>query len=492
MKISTTRRDFLATSAAAAATCALGVGGARRASAAGSDDEIRLAVVGLNGRGNSHLKIHHEAPGVRVVAVCDVDAKVLEATAAKYSKTFGYRLDAVADYDELLARTDIDAVSLATPNHWHALQTIRALDAGKHVYVEKPVCHNVWEGEQMLAAEARSEGIVIVGFQNRHMPAMIEAVDFVRSGQLGAIKTVRTTCDRNRAGIGRSDTPVAPPASLNYNAWLGPADDLPIYRPRYHYDWHWDVNTGNGDLGNQSPHELDIARMFLGDPGHPTSVLSFGNRLGWDDAGNTCNMQGTLFTFADGARLISEVRNLVKGDGAKAGSAPGVPGVGVAVECEGGTVLASRGQGAKILDREGLTVRKIRGGDRSRDVATNFAEAIRAGDRSLVHTKLSSGFGSSCLAHFGNAAVRVGAMIGPEELAEVTADRPLLAEVATRYNTQLRAMGIETGADTWRWSGAYTLGEEAGRFDSGGDVAAANALLVRRGRAPYEIPELVS
>ena len=263
--LSITRRQMLQGSAA---VIGLGLSTAH-ASSGSANGDMRLALIGAGGRGRMLADWVLASKRARLVAVCDADRNHAKHLATTIEDKTGTAVDRFIDYRKLLERGDIERVVIATPNHWHALMTIHACQAGKHVYVEKPVCHTVWEGRQMVEAARSHNRVVAAGFQNRSMEGIREALTLVRAGELGAIKQVRGLCYRDRRSIGRRDTPLTPPQSVDYDLWLGPAADEPLMRHRLHYDWHWDFNTGNGDMGNQGPHELDLVRMALGDPGHP-------------------------------------------------------------------------------------------------------------------------------------------------------------------------------------------------------------------------------
>jgi len=234
--------------------------------------DIRVAVVGINSQGKGHMLDYcTKLKGARLVAICDVDTKVLADRLADCEKV-GVKPENFTDYRKLLESKDIDAVVLATPNHQHSLQTIWALQAGKDVYVEKPLSHNIWEGRQALAASLKyTKNIVQTGTQNRSSLDIQEAVAFVRSGQIGKIQWSRGLCYKPRDSIGLTTAPTAVPASINYDLWTGPADLIPPHRNGskgpVHYDWHWFWNYGGGDITNQGIHQMDVARWFLGESG---------------------------------------------------------------------------------------------------------------------------------------------------------------------------------------------------------------------------------
>src|SRR5262249_11405524 len=236
-----TRRTFLKSSLAA--TAALSVPARPWAQVAGANDAVRVAVIGFNGRGRTHISEFQAVEGVRVVALCDVDRTVLEAEASKL-RDRNQPVEIFTDVRRLLERKDIDAVTTATPNHWHALITVWACQAGKDVYVEKPISHNVWEGRKAVEAARKYKRIVQAGTQSRSSIALREALDWVRQGNLGKIKVARGLCYKRRASIGKVDGPTPIPEGVDYDLWCGPAPKGPLMRKRLHYDWHWVWDTG--------------------------------------------------------------------------------------------------------------------------------------------------------------------------------------------------------------------------------------------------------
>src|SRR3982751_5631107 len=248
------RRTFLKTSAIAAAGATLPAKAWGKVLGANAD--IRVAVIGMNGRGQNHIQSLQRIQGVRIVALCDPDTAVLDRTQPKVN---GGDVKTYTDIRELLASKDIDAVSIATPNHWHSLAAIWALQAGKDVYVEKPVSHNVWEGRQLVAAAHQySDRVVQAGTQIRSGEGLQEAVQWIEAGNLGKIKVARGFCYKRRASIGKTNGAQPVPETVNYDLWSGPAPAGPLHRKKLHYDWHWVYVTGNGDVGNQGIHQMDV------------------------------------------------------------------------------------------------------------------------------------------------------------------------------------------------------------------------------------------
>ena len=310
----------------------------------GANETVRLGFISCGSRAEGLAEQFGKIKNVSIVALSDPDTERMEKFRARIGKA-GNSSEAPAlyrDYRHLLEQRDIDAVVIASPNHWHALHAIHAMQAGKDAYLEKPVTYNLWEGRQLIAAEKTTGRIIAAGFQNRSDRGIKNGFQFVHEGNLGAIKRVHACCFRNRKSIGKQAERLKPPSTCDYNLWLGPAADVPIYRPRFHYDWHWIFNTGNGDMGNQCPHELDIAQWVLGDKPLPKAIQAFGGRFGWNDAGNTPNMISSWYEV-DGTPCIIEVNDMhISPDRNAAGLRDGIR-VGIIVHCEGGQLRGGRG-----------------------------------------------------------------------------------------------------------------------------------------------------
>lgn len=474
------RRNFIKTSALAASTFAITPSWAKAA-----NGDIRVAVVGVRGRGKSLIKDVFRTEGARLVALCDVDTAELAERAAKVDEEYGVTVSQETDYRKLLERSDIDAVVLTTPNHWHALQTIWGCQAGKDVYVEKPVCHTVWEGRQMIKAAKKYGRIVQAGFQNRSDIGLNEAFPWIHAGNLGEIKMVRGLCYRNRASIGKIDSPLVPPKSVNYDTWLGPAEHQDLYRPELHYDWHWDFNTGNGDLGNQGPHELDLIRWVLGDPDHPQKVQSIGGRFGWNDAGNTPNMGITTFDWGD-IPVLFEVRNLwVKPE---LNSAPNFKGsrVGVIVTCDGGEFRGGRGGGI-VYDNDGKKMKAFKG-DGGFDHFPAFIRAVNSRKESDVAAHLENSFKSSCLAHLGNISYLRGESFNGNATKKFVSSDTNLKEAHERYDAQLNEWKIDQSKELWTLGEKLDFDAKAEHFVAGKMYKQANKLLKRNYRSAFEVP----
>jgi predicted dehydrogenase len=312
----TQRREFIKKSLAGTAGIAIGgLGFSARSygSIIGANERVTLAVIGIRGQGGSHINTWcslKENRNVFLKTICDVDELLFADRSKTVEKTMGQKPVTEWDMRRVFDDKEIDAVSFATPNHWHALGTIWACQAGKHVYVEKPACHNVFEGRKMIEAARKYNRRVQVGFQNRSIANVMEAMKFLHEGGIGEVYMSKGLCFKPRDSFGIS-TDSNPPASLHYDLWLGPAPYRAYNEKRGHYNWHWHWNTGNGDTGNQGPHQFDIARWGLNKNEHPAKIYSTGGIYGINPkecSQETPNTQTSLFTYNDGKVLEFETR----------------------------------------------------------------------------------------------------------------------------------------------------------------------------------------
>ncbi|MEZ6197902.1 MAG: Gfo/Idh/MocA family oxidoreductase [Planctomycetota bacterium] len=479
--MATTRRDFLRAAALAPALYYLPGRPTRRGS---PNEALRVAVIGIRSRGRDHIGGLHRLKDVEVVAVCDADRAFLDREVAAFAAR-GEKLAAETDYRRLLERKDLDAITIATPNHWHALMAIEACRAGKHVYVEKPVSHNVREGRALVAAARASKRCVQAGTQIRSNPAIAEAVEFVRSGALGAVTVARGLCYKPRRPIGKVERAPEPPATVDLDLWCGPAAKAAPRRAQFHYDWHWVWDTGNGDLGNQGIHQIDICRRFLGDPALPSSVRSVGGRFGDTDDGETPNTQ--IIRFAQGpAPILFEVRGLPRDAAERAGkwTMDDFDGarIGAVIHCERGRVVVDGYASARALDAEGKEIRRFRGGG---DHYANFVDAIRADDPARLNGDVEQGHLSSALCHLGAISHRLGAAASPEEIVKALGRDAALSEAEARQRGHLAANGIDLAKTP------LTLGPELA-IDPGTETIRnredAAPLLTRAYRKPFVLP----
>ena len=497
--IKLTRRSFLKTSALAATALALPARSWSQIIGANSD--IRVAVIGLNGRGKNHVASLAAIKGVRIVALCDPDTAVLEKAKQLKGIDAG-TIKTFTDLRELLALKDLDAVTIATPNHWHSLAGIWACKAGKDVYVEKPVSHNVWEGRQLVAAAMKYNRVVQSGVQIRSGEGLQAAVAWVRAGHIGKIRASRGLCYKRRDSIGKTSGPQPVPASINYDLWTGPAPLLPPRRNSkkngpVHYEWHWFWDYGNGDVGNQGIHQMDVARWFLGEPGLPRHSFSIGGRLGYDDYGETPNTQVIVHDYKI-APLIFEVRGLPsKADNAEENSLNteaaaatmdhlnGVS-IGNIVECEGGMVVIPNYWEATVYDNDGRIIQEFRGHDRHMQ---NFIDVIRSRKTLDLYGPIEEGHVSSALCHLGNISHEIGRSMSPAEVAECTQGDTVASEAAGRMVEHLKVHEINF-ANTPLTLGATLTVDPKKEMCTGAFSERAIPLLARHYREPFVVPQL--
>lgn len=478
------RRSFLTKSALATATVSWSARSWAQVKSANED--VRMAVIGFGGRGKDHLGGLVKAQGVRITGLCDVDERVLRAEAEKRPGA-----ETHSDLRKLLESKNVDAVSIATPNHWHSLAAIWAIQAGKDVYVEKPVSHNVWEGRKLVEAARKYGKIVQTGTQSRSSTAIRDAVAWVQKGSLGKILVARGLCYKPRRSIGKVDGPQPIPAGIDYDLWCGPALKLPLMRKNLHYDWHWDFNTGNGDLGNQGIHQMDIARWFLGEKELSPNVMSVGGRLGYVDDGNTPNTQYVWHGYKK-APLIFEVRGLPKGkefqtDKEWSGNMDKFHGgsVAVIIHCEGGLVLVPNYSSATAVDHEGKQIQKWQGAE---DHYANFIKAVRSRKHTDLNADILEGHLSSALCHTGNVSYLLGKKSPPEQIREqITGDKDQL-ETYERMVAHLAANGVFVAQDQLKLGALLHMNPKKEQFIKNDE---ANKLLTRPYRAPYIVPEKV-
>ncbi len=498
----TTRREFLKRSMAgglAFAVPSLSLGGARLAKAAAANAEVRIGVVGLGGidtiggvggRGRQLIHALRDVPGASVVALCDVDRAILDHEVQQL-KDRRQEVTTYSDLRKLLDDKTIDAVVVATPNHWHALATIWACQSGKDVYVEKPFSHNIWEGRQMVAAARKHGRIVQVGTQSRSSPALQQAFEYLRSGQIGPVRLARAVVYRPREGMVKLDGPPAVPATVDYDLWCGPAPKGPLTRKQLHYDWHWFWSTGNGEIGNNGVHAIDVCRWALGQAKPAPRAISIGGRFGVSDGGETPNTQVVVLDYRP-APLICEVRNLrVTENPDSMGTYRGRD-RGVVIDCEGG-YFAGDARGGTVFDRKDRKIKDI-GDDRLSewpDAAhlANFVAAVRSRRSRDLCAEANEGHVSAACCHMANISHRIGRRSRPEAILETIRADHELSDAFGRCREHLRANGVDLGTSQAVIGPWVTFDCEQNRF-VGEFADQANKLSRRAYREPFVVPEV--
>jgi predicted dehydrogenase len=418
----TERRDFIKKGMIGTAGIAIGGLGfspKSYASIIGANDRINVAVVGIRGRGTAHINAYcnlKDSHNVRLTTLCDVDEQFFAERAKRVKDKTGHKPATEWDMYKVLDDKNIDVVSFATPNHWHALGSILACQAGKHVYVEKPAMHNIWEGRKMIESARKYDKRVQVGFQSRSVQNVMEAIKFLHEGGIGDVYMARGLCikPRDSFGIAKDGTP---PASLHYDSWLGPAPYRPYNEKRSHYNWHWFWDTGNGDTGNQGPHQFDIARWGLNKNEHPVSVYSNGNIYGIDPdecAQETPNTQVSIVKYSDGKMLEFETRGRYSNAESSLDTRIGNIFYGTEgyLELNSGNWKAFRQREkepfavSKDNQQEDASASLIGSSDTAHWV--NFLEAVRAGNNDSMRCDIEQGFLSSAVPLMANISYRLG------------------------------------------------------------------------------------
>lgn len=463
-----TRRSFT--------KCALAAGGsltvAPHARALGANDDVRVGVVGFRGQGSLHLRLLRELSGVRVVAVCDVDQSVLDRELQRSARN-GQKIAAYTDVRKLLEDKSIDAITTATPDHWHALVTIWACQAGKDVYVEKPISHNLWEGRKMVEAARAYDRIVQYGNHNHgHHTGEMQ----LETDKLGKIEVVWASLNRMRKSIGKVDGPQPAPKTVDYDLWTGPAPFQPLMRERLHYDWHWVWPTGTGELGNNGIYPLNEVRLALGQRTLPRRVLSLGGRFTFNDDGETPNSQLAIFQYDPGPLVIFELRNLPSEKGPKT--------VGRKMKCEKGESRLPRPQGP-VGDTGGFKAHKGH--------LFNFISAVRSRKVSDLRADILEGHLSTAMVHMANTSYRLGTPHSADEVREAITDRGSEAvETFGRFREHLAANGVDFSKSQVVLGPWLEMDPDRELFIGGsGDVERANQLLRGSYRKPFVVPEQV-
>jgi predicted dehydrogenase len=387
------RRKFLGSSTAAV----LAAGTLTKGKAFGANDKIGVCVIGCNGRGGSHISGFMGHEGSEVVALCDVDQKVLDDRVAEIKEKTGKTVKTYRDMRDALADDSIDAVSIATPNHWHSLASIWAIRAGKDVYVEKPLSHNVWEGRRLAEEAAKSGRVVQHGTQSRSDRNLMRDIKLIHNGFIGKMYLAKgfTYKTGNRNSIGFAE-PKSPPENLDWNLWQGPAQEQQYCDNYVHYNWHWFWRYGNGEFGNQLVHEMDIGVWGV-NAGLPVKIQSTGGRYLWDDQGETPNTHITTFDYGNGVTMLMEVRNL--GSYKEAGEAT----TGNTFLCENGYYI--RGKGFFDKDHNPIEVKEEL--PESDGNYGNFIKVVRSRKPEDNPCDALVGHISSAHCHLGNIAYRL-------------------------------------------------------------------------------------
>jgi predicted dehydrogenase len=475
-----TRRSFLKTLAAAGTVAIAGTKASGKI--LGANDRLRVAVAGLNGRGSAHVGAYAKMENVEIAYLVDADKRVL----GRYLKQDDYaKITAVQDVRKALEDQDLQAVSIATPNHWHALMTIWACQAGKHVYVEKPCSHNIHEGRIAVETAKKHKRIVQHGTQARTESDWAKMPEIVKSGRYGKLLVSRGLCYKDGAGwttrgdIGFKETK-DPPAELDFDMWTGPAPKQPYHENLVHYRWHWFWDFGNGDIGNQGVHEMDRARWAIPGATLPKGVISFGGRIGVKDQGQTPSTQVVIFDFGE-TQLIFEVRGLHKSE--YHGQS-----VGNTLHFEEGLVAGNKFFPKGKTEGEALPDVKITRGP-GKSHFDNFIAAVRSGRQEELNAPILEGHYSAALCHLANASYRLGEPTAFNPRTKAFEGNKDATDALERMEEHL-AKECKIKLEDWK----YTLGRKLqvdAKAEKAVDDDDANKLLTGSYRKGYEVPEKV-
>jgi len=484
MPLRRSRRTFLSTSGAAGAILLTGTRASRAVD--GANDRVRVAVIGLNGRGRSHLDGFGSLPGVEIAYVVDPDATVLARTLASLEKKAGdkpFTTKGVPDIRTVLDDKSIDAISIATPNHWHSLMTIWGAQAGKHVYVEKPMSHDVAEGRIALEAQKRYGVVVQHGTQRRSDAGIAGLHEALKTGKLPRLKIAYGYCCKPRGGIGRKPAG-DPPANLDWNLWKGPAVIDPFNPNMVHYNWHWFWKSGNGDLNNQGTHQLDVARWAIDDDQtHPVRAVAIGGRFKWDDAGETPNTMFAMAEYPNGQIVLFNVRN-VNYEGYESQ-------VTNEYYLEDGSVIVGEGKyrirrpGSDAFEPLEIAPGKVTPGGNWR----SFIAAVRANDPSLANGNALDAHYGCVLGHLMNNSYRLGSEVPFDAKSGRFGGRADVAGHFEKLHAIMRdGVGIPTSGSTYRLGPTLTF-DPATERHTGDHADAANALLKDPNNRGFEVPD---
>lgn len=444
----------------------------------GANDTIRVAVAGVNGRGSAHVQGYSALPNVAVTHLIDPDSRTFAKYLPKLKEKNGKDTILVADARKALEDKNVDVLSIATPNHWHSLMTIWGCQAGKDVYVEKPMSHNIAEGKMAVEAARKYGKIVQHGTQGRSLKAWADSLELIKSGKFGKVLVSRGLCYKPRGSIGfKPNTPA--PKEIDFDIWTGPAPAQPHHANLVHYNWHWFWDFGNGDIGNQGVHQMDVARWMIPDATLPKSVVSVGGRFGYKDQGQTANTQVTVMDFG-GPLLTFEVRGL---------KTPEFMGetVGNIIHLEGGTIIG----GTKFIAKGETKAGPLPKADGARgpggsDHFGNFIAAVRSRKQSDLNADILEGHYSSACCHLANISYRLGKPVSFASNGSPFATVADGNESFARMRDHLKDDNM-LSVDNLSYILGPTLNFDASteRFV---DAPEANALVSRAGRQPYVVP----
>ena len=403
------RRAFIGSVAGAAGGLSLGLPASSYARVIGANNRVRVGVIGIRGMGYGHIQGYSALENAEVAAVCDVDENIIAEKLQLMQEEGIPKPKTYVDLRKLYEDKSIDAVSIATPNHWHALAAYWAVQAGKHAAVEKPGTHNYFEGQQLVKASRKYKRFIQHHAERRCYAGFQAAMKFLHEGGLGEVYMAKGICYKWRNTIGRAKEEPVPPG-VHYDLWLGPAPKRPFTRNRFHYNWHWHWDYGNGDIGNQGAHQVDVARWGLG-VALPTRVSAIGGHFMFDDDQETPNTLISAFEFPNqdgkgGKKVLQfEVRHWITNHEGGLGEGPSNSIGNLFYGSEGYMVVELGGNWRTYMGQKREPGPSGGGGG---DMFKNFVDAIRADDHSMLKGDILEGHRSCALIHMANTSYRLG------------------------------------------------------------------------------------
>ena len=492
------RRDFIKTTLVGSAGLLLPnyAFGTTQHPIKGANDRINVAVIGVKDWGRTHIAAYKSQPqDVRIVAVCDCDSFYLNRELSNFEKD-NLKVAGYKDMRELYENKDVDAVSVVTPNYWHALATIWACQAGKHVTVEKPISHSIWEGRKMVEAAEKYKRFVQADLDTRSNTSVAAAIDYMHQN-LGKVQYVRIVNYKRRFSMGKVMGPGPIPKTVDYNLHSGPIAMMPLPRKNLHYDWHWQWRTGNAELGNNGAHQLDFCRWALGKNTLPQTVISFGGRFGYIDDGTVPNTQVVWYDY-DGIPVIYESRALGERagidnmDGFSGRTATGKqvlhPYKGDAncdifIFCENGYL-----NNESIYDNDGAQVKKF--DEPQVGPQVNFIKALKSGKKEDMKVDILEGHRSVMLSHIGNISYQTGEKVSLEALQKTMRKYKYVDEVLAGFEEHLTLNGLNPATEELFMGLPLHFDTPSEKF-IGEHADEGNLFLKDSYREPFVIPEKI-
>ena len=474
-----TRRKFLQSGFVGGVTLA---SVPRNANSANLANEVNIGFIGCGGRGNILMTAFSKVPGVTIGGLCDPDKDRLGKAKERFPKAQTW-----TDLRNLLDDSSIDAVVIATCNHWHCLAAIWAMEAGKDVYVEKPLSHSQWEGEQTVAAADKYNRICQLGTQQRSDPMQADVKTFLHEDRgLGEILSVQVNRIGMRSSIGKRASPLPIAKDIDYDLWLGPAKDEPIFRDKLQYDWHWNWNTGSGEMGNWGIHILDDVRNVIFRDGVkiPNRIQSLGGRVLWNDAGSTPNVQ--MVAIDTGSIPVQiQLMNIAATPGGKKSPPHKGPGSGYIVHCAEGHYEGRRGAGS-AFDPDGKEIKSFKGNSGNVTHQQNFIDAVRTRNREILNADIVVGNDSTAWCNLANSAFRASGQWDPTIVSD---GLPTMAMQASVLEKTLLPYDITLQSEDIKMSSVLELNSKTGEF-TGINSKRANKFYKREYRSGYTVPRI--